>query len=104
MKGQNVCQNDEVYQIVKETPFGFMQHVEKSTVLRPCRDELKLVQKMFQGQFPEAVMKSSQTEIFGFFNEIIKNLDKELQDSLCMAWANYVHGKAMVILYDPEME
>ena len=48
MKGQNVCQNDEVYQIVKETPFGFMQHVEKSTVLRPCRDELKLVQKMFQ--------------------------------------------------------
>ena len=48
MKGQNVCQNDEVYQIVKETPFGFMKHVEKSTVLRPCRDELKLVQKMFQ--------------------------------------------------------
>lgn len=63
-----------------------------------------LVQKMFQGQFPEAVMKRSHTEIMGFFNEIIKNLDKELQDSLCMAWANYVHGKAMVILYDPEME
>ena len=35
---------------------------------------------------------------------VLSDLDKEILDSLEMAWANYVHERDMIILYNPKME
>ena len=36
--------------------------------------------------------------------EELQKMSAETKDRLCMAWAEYVHERAMIILYNPEME
>ena len=36
--------------------------------------------------------------------EELQKMSAEMKDRLCMAWASYVHERAMIILYNPEME
>ncbi len=60
---------DEAYEIREVTPLGFMQHVEKSTVLRPYKKHIDLVRKIFQlcisgrslGQITEYVNQQNVT-------------------------------------------
>ena len=36
--------------------------------------------------------------------EQLRDLEPEKEDRLRMAWANYVHDRGMIILYNPDME
>lgn len=59
----------------------------------------------FLDAFSEAsdVTQGSHTKVVKT-QVIINNLSQEQQDRLCMAWANYVRDREMLILYNPEME
>ena len=52
----------------------------------------------------ERLMNSSCLEAVMQPQEVLKHLTEEQRDRLCMAWANYVHARGMIILYNPEME
>lgn len=66
-------------------------------------------QKCYAADFKNAVFRE---DLFLRFlktqgitsREAIRNLDGEHEDRLRMAWANYVHDRDMIILYNPDME
>ena len=66
-------------------------------------------QKCYAADFKHAAFRE---DLFSEFlktkgmasREQLCDLDAENEDRLRMAWANYVHDRAMIILYDPDME
>lgn len=74
-------------------------HLHRASVWQKC-DAADFINAVFREDlFLEFLKTQGMTS-----RDDLRNLDAENEDRLRLAWANYVHDRGMIILYNPDME